>query len=117
MRAVPLLLIVLLSLGVIAHATAAETAAADNMSSNEGSSHASDRAAGRETSSSSGDAMNIPRSGARRSVPSNSSRTNSSSSSADDTPTHFGDSDTSPDGSSRGSSGLGWQSLLPGSIQ
>jgi hypothetical protein len=34
----------------------------------------------------------------------------------DDSPVRFG-GDSSPDGSSHGSSGLGWQSLLPGSIQ
>ncbi|GAB2586278.1 hypothetical protein ISP15_11900 [Dyella jejuensis] len=116
MRAIPLLLGYLLSFGAIANATASSMTADGGMGAAGSAStdHNSDHGASHGSSSASGDALNIPHSGA--STPSGNSRSASGASTTDDTPAHFGGDDASPGGVSHGS-GLGWQSLLPGSIQ
>ncbi|GLQ90620.1 hypothetical protein GCM10007898_41960 [Dyella flagellata] len=121
MRATSLLLVCLLGLGTAANAVAAGAAGAAGSASAgcTGRNSSSEHAGGHDTSSSSGDTMNVSRNGnASSRQPSSSSRSgNSSNSSMDDTPTRFSTGDSAPDGSSHSSSGLGWQSLLPGSIQ
>ena len=121
-RAIPLLLVCLLGLGVVANAAAAGAAAAGGMSAGAGcTAHNgnSERDSSRDTSSYSGDAMNVPRSNGSsvRSTSSGSRSGNANGSSMDDSPFRFSNGDAAPDGSSHGSSGLSWQSLLPGSIQ
>ncbi|GLQ49370.1 hypothetical protein ACFFJT_05470 [Dyella flava] len=122
MRATPLLLGYLLSLGAIANATAAGTTATSSMgtgtsgSSYSGTSHTAEHSASHDTSPVSGDALSIPRGASGSSGSSSSSHASSSSSASDDAPAHMGGSDATSGDSSR-SSGLGWQSLLPGSIQ
>jgi hypothetical protein len=120
MRATPLLLGCLLGLGAIANAMAAGTTAASGMGST-GSSynctdHSAEHGTDHQTSSASGDALNIPRAASHAAVsPSNRS---SSANATDDSPVHAsGGGDVPSENSSRGSSGLSWQSLLPGSIQ
>ncbi|HUA80609.1 MAG TPA: hypothetical protein VL997_09575 [Dyella sp.] len=120
MRATTLLLGCLLSLGAIANVAATGTAAASVNAGAGCTGHgSSDRSGGHDTSSSSnGDSVNVSRSNGSSSVPSsNAHAAGTANSTMDDSPAHLGGGDATPDGSSRGSSGLSWQSLLPGSIQ
>ena len=123
MRATSLLLVCLLGLGAAANAVAAGGAAAAG-GSNAGAgctehSGNSEHGNGHYASSSNGDGMNVPRGGSSSSQSSGNSHSGNSGggNNMDDNGSRFGSGDASPDGSSHGSSGLSWQSLLPGSIQ
>ncbi|QRN52972.1 hypothetical protein [Dyella caseinilytica] len=119
MRATPLLLGCLLGLVTIADATAAGTTAASGGSASSGyncTDHAGDRSTSHETSAASGDAFNIPRGASHSTGSTSHDHASSSSTSTDDAPMHMGGGDAAS-GSSSHSSGLSWQSLLPGSIQ
>jgi hypothetical protein len=119
MRATALMLGCLLSLATLANAKAAGVSAANGSAGCRD--HASlDRAgsSSHEAGAASGDALARHGSGSAAAPSSSDSHSGGSSGRAmDDSSTRFGGGDTSPDGSSHGSSGLGWQSLLPGSIQ
>ncbi|QAU23791.1 hypothetical protein EO087_07170 [Dyella sp. M7H15-1] len=121
MRSTPLLLGCLLSFCAVTNATAAGTLAANGMNAGSGyhcTDHSAEPSTHHDNSSVSGDAMSILRSGKSSSTDSSSNNhASSSNDSADDAPVHMSGSDTSSDGGSPHSSGLGWQSLLPGSIQ
>jgi hypothetical protein len=108
MRAVPLLLGCLLGLGAIANATAAGTTAAGSMGAASGTSYNCNQHAAEHS-------FNIPR-GASGSSSAPGNIRPSGSSTSGDAPSHMDGGESSGSGSSR-SSGLGWQSLLPGSIQ
>ncbi|RDS82676.1 hypothetical protein [Dyella psychrodurans] len=113
MRATPLLLASVLSLGTIASASATGTSTAGTSGYN-CTNQSGERSASRESASTGGDTLNIPRaSSATRSATSSHA---SSSSSTDESATHLSGADATSSGSAH-SSGLGWQSLLPGSIQ
>ncbi|GLQ47890.1 hypothetical protein GCM10007862_29410 [Dyella lipolytica] len=118
MRAIPLLLGCLLSVGAIANATATGTKAAGGISATSAY-NCTDQSAGHATShdttSANGDALNIPRAGSTAGS-SGSIHASSPRSSTEDSPAHAA-ADALPGNTSHGSSGLGWQSLLPGSIQ
>lgn len=121
MRAISSLLVCLLGLGFVANATAAGTAAATSMSAGcigHGGS-AEHGSSSRDASPYNGDALSVPRTSSSSSHASSSSNRsgNAGGNSMDDNPTRFSNGDSTPDGSSHGSSGLSWQSLLPGSIQ
>jgi hypothetical protein len=119
MRAIPLLLGCLLGLGAIANAVAAgTTAAGGNMSASSSyncTNHTDERSASHDSSSASGDAFAIPRGASGSTGSSSHSHTSSSSSSSDEGSMHMSGGDAG--GTSSHSSGLSWQSLLPGSIQ
>lgn len=119
MRATSLLYGCLLSLGAVANAAATGgSAAASSMNASAGCTHngSSEHGSSHDTSAASGDSLNVPHSAATSS-PSSNHRSGNANSNVDDSPARFGGADNAPDGSSHGSSGLGWQSLLPGSIQ
>lgn len=122
MRATSLLLVCLLGLGAAANAAATSGAAstAGSMGGSAGCTEhsSSDHGSSHDTSSSNGDAMSVSHHGGSSSSSSSSSnRSGNSGSGVDENPTRFNSNESSPDGSSHGSSGLSWQSLLPGSIQ
>jgi hypothetical protein len=120
MRAISSLLVCLLGLGFVADATAAGSAAAASMSAGcTGHGGSAEHGSSSRDASYNGDALNVPRtssSSSHASSPSNRAG-NTGGNSMDDNPTRFSNGDSTPDGSSHGSSGLSWQSLLPGSIQ
>jgi hypothetical protein len=116
MRATPLIIASLLSLGTFASAMAMGTSAAGTAGANgyNCTNQSIDHAASHESASTGGDALNIPH--ASNSVRTSSTSHSASSNTTDENSSHFGGSDATSSGSAH-SSGLGWQSLLPGSIQ
>jgi hypothetical protein len=119
MRAIPLLLGCLLSLGAIANATAAGTTAAASMgkaTSYNCTSHSADASPSHDSTATSGDAFNIPHSSNGSTGSSSRTHPSASPTNTDDTPVHMGGGDAT-NGNASHSSGLSWQSLLPGSIQ
>jgi uncharacterized protein YceK len=115
MRTIPLILASVLLLGTCANVSATGNATAGASSSYNCNNQPSDRSASHESAATGGDALNLPHtSSSARSD--NSSSHASSSTGSDESATHLGGNDASSSGSAH-SSGLGWQSLLPGSIQ
>jgi hypothetical protein len=114
MRAIPLILASVLMLGTCANvsATGTTTAAASSYNCNNQS---SERSASHESASTGGDALNLPHASSSTRSDTSSSHANTTTGS-DESATHLGGGDASSSGSAH-SSGLGWQSLLPGSIQ
>jgi hypothetical protein len=113
MRATSLILASVLSLGTIASATATGSSKAGTAGYN-CTNQAGERSASHESASTGGDTLNLPRPGSNNSSATTSRATGSGN--TDENATHFGGSDATSSGSAH-SSGLGWQSLLPGSIQ
>ena len=118
MRATSLLLGCMLSLGAIANAAATGTTAGSSMSgaaSYNCDNHAdTSHAASHDSASVSGDALSIPRSST---AAGSSSSNHTSTTSGDEATSHIGGGGDASSGSASHSAGLGWQSLLPGSIQ
>jgi hypothetical protein len=116
MRVTPLLLGCLLGLVTAANAAAA---AAGGMNASAGCTHGGgDHVGGHDAAASGADALNASHGTVTSSSASSGNTHTGGSGAMDDSPARFGGgNDSSPDGSSRGPSGLGWQSLLPGSIQ
>ncbi|HTV86447.1 MAG TPA: hypothetical protein VME63_13625 [Dyella sp.] len=115
MRAIPLMLASVLMLGTCANVSATGTSTTGNTSGCNCNNPSGEHAASHESAATGGDALNLPRaSGSTRSD--NSTSHAGSTTGSDESATHLGGGDAATSGSAH-SSGLGWQSLLPGSIQ